>query len=387
MPNFRANRLKNLNLPFEKDGVEFIDIAKGRVVDLLLARIQGEEFFITIKPEKNIFIIKGEKLTRPAKVGLLQKALEVFRDEFCDEIISNSINFKKNSLTKNSLIIKDELQTLEELKHHDQIAIEIGFGSGRHLLYRAKENQDIFYLGIEIYKPSIEQVAKLALKSKISNLNLVNTDARSFLNLINSNTVDVIYLHFPVPWDDSPHRRVISAEFMDEVQRVLKSGCKFELRSDSRSYIDFSVLKFLDMDFVDIEVFKNRDIEISSKYEDRWKRQDKDIYDIILTNKMVSRNLKDVENLDFAVLNPVRIYQNFKRQKHKFDDFFINFEEIYKFNDEKILLKLSFGDFNVAENRFILVSKDKTEYFLNKPLKTIKNQKAHKKIEELLLKW
>ncbi|NLK66831.1 MAG: tRNA (guanosine(46)-N7)-methyltransferase TrmB [Campylobacteraceae bacterium] len=388
MPNFRVKKLKEPKFPFEKDGVKFIDIAKGRVVDLLLVEAGGERFFITIKPSKELFVIKGEKLTRPAKVGLLQKALEIYRDEFCDELVSNSINFKKNSLTKNSEIIKDEISALNELKNHDKVAIEIGFGSGRHLLFQAGEKKDVFHLGIEIYKPGVEQVAKQALKSEISNLCLVNTDARNFLNLVQSNSVDTIYLHFPVPWDDAPHRRVISTEFMSEVQRVLKNGGTFELRSDSRAYVDFSMLKFLDMDFVNLEVFKNRDIEVSSKYEDRWKKQEKDIYDIIVKNYKISEPLNDRDSkFSFSKLNPERVYKNFRRERLKFDDFFLNFEEVYKFSSKNVLLKLSFGDFDVAQNCFILISDNETKYFINEPLKTIKNQKAHKKIGELLLQW
>ena len=88
MPNFRVKNIKNKDLPFEKDGICFVDIAKGRVVDLVLAKAKDEMFFITIKPGNDMFVVKGEKLTRPAKVGLLQKALEVFRDEFCEGVIS-----------------------------------------------------------------------------------------------------------------------------------------------------------------------------------------------------------------------------------------------------------------------------------------------------------
>ena len=81
------------------------------------------------------------------------------------------------------------------------------------------------------------------------------------------------------------------------------------------------------------------------------------------------------------------IASNFKHEKFKFDDFFINFEEIYKFSDDEILLKLSFGDFSVNENRFIYISKEVSKYYINSPLPTKINQKAHEKIKEILLKW
>lgn len=387
MPNFITKNLTKPTLPFEKDGVRFISYAKGRKVDFILTEAKDEQFFITLKPKELGYVIKGEKLTRPAKVGLLQKSLEVFRDEFCSNILSNAINFSKNSLTKNSSIIKNELQILDLIKESKEVAIEIGFGSGRHLLYRAKNEPNRLFVGIEIYKPSIEQVAKLALKQSIENLVLVNTDARTLLDLVASNLVDTIYLHFPVPWDDSPHRRVISSEFMSEVQRVLKIGGTFELRSDSRSYVDFSLLKFLDMDGAKITIHKNRNLEISSKYEDRWRKQEKDIYDVVVTNSLLSNAKLKFSNLEFPNYNKGLVERNFTHGVQKFSDFFLNFEEIYKFENGDILIKLSFGPFDRPGNYFIKISSNKTEYFICKPLCTNINIKAHEKVKERLDKW
>ncbi|NLY03461.1 MAG: tRNA (guanosine(46)-N7)-methyltransferase TrmB [Campylobacter sp.] len=387
MPNFIAKKISNFTLPFEKDGVKFLNFAKGRKVDFILVEVEEEQFFITFKSRKDEFVIKGEKLTRPAKVGLLQKSLEILRDEFCSEISSNAINFSKNSLVKNSHIIKTELEALECLKSTKKVVIEIGFGSGRHLLYQAKKSSDTLFVGIEIYKPSIEQVTKLAIREDIKNLILINSDVREFINLLNSNFVDTVYMHFPVPWDDSPHRRVISSEFMGEIQRVLKVGGAFELRSDSRLYVDYSLLKFLDMDEVDIEIYKNRNLEISSKYEDRWRKQGIDIYDVIVKNFRVCDELKSSANLEFSLLNPDMIEQNFTHKVQKFSEFFINFEEIYKFDSGEILIKVAYGSFDTPGNYFIKISKDKAEYFIAKPLSKKINMQAHMKVEEQLIKW
>ncbi|QKF64431.1 tRNA (guanosine(46)-N7)-methyltransferase TrmB [Campylobacter corcagiensis] len=387
MPNFIAKKCKNLTLPFEKDGVKFLNLLKGRKVDFILTRANEELFFVTVKKKDDAYLFKGEKLTRPAKVGLLQKALEILRDEFCSEILNNSINFNKNSLTKNSSIIMSELEAIKALNGREKIAIEIGFGSGRHLLYRAKNELDKLFVGIEIYKPSIEQVAKLAIKQNIENLVLVNSDARTFIDLVGSNLVDTIYVHFPVPWDDSPHRRVISGEFMSEIQRILKVGGTFELRSDSRAYVDYSLIKFLDMDGVSIKVHKNRDLEISSKYEDRWKKQLKDIYDVWLKNLVKSGEKSWKDRLKFDILDINLVKQNFRHKVTKFSDFFLNFEEIYEFDSGELLIKLSFGAFDTPGNYFIKISKDKTEYFIAKPLPTDMNLKAHEKVKEQLAKW
>ncbi|MSN96495.1 tRNA (guanosine(46)-N7)-methyltransferase TrmB [Campylobacter sp. FMV-PI01] len=387
MPNFIASNIKKINFPSTRDGVSFLKIARGRKVDFILTSVKNETFFITIKPKNDKFVIKGEKLTRPAKIGLLQKSLEIFRDEFCSGIIKNAIKFNKNSLLENIGIIKNSDEALIYLKNAKKVAIEIGFGSGRHLLFRAKNNPDMLFIGVEIYKPAIEQVAKLALKQGISNLILLNCDARNFLSLIDSNLVDLLYIHFPVPWDDAPHRRVISDEILTEIQRVLKFDAKFELRSDSREFVDFSLSKILNLDGVEVLVFKDRDIEISSKYEDRWKRQNKNIYDVIFTNKIVSDKILKNDEFDFTPISPHSIRQNFRNQTYKFNDFFIHFEEFYEFSCDEVMIKLSFGSFDMSESCFIKFTKNRCEYFLTKPSKSEINFKAHKKIEEILNQW
>ncbi|PSM51852.1 tRNA m7G46 methyltransferase [Campylobacter blaseri] len=389
MPNFTTRKVKVLSLPFKKDDIEILQIAKGRMLDLVLVKVGDEEFFLTIKPTKDSFLIKGEKITRPSKVGLLQKALELFSVEFCEEILSSAFGYNKNSLIENNSIIKSEKELLEIINGNkkSKICIEIGFGSGRHILYRAKENKDTIFIGIEIYKPAIEQVAKLALKEELNNIYLIDNDARIFLNLIDSNKIEKIYLHFPIPWNDAPHRRVISEEFLMDVQRVLKKDGSFELRSDSREYVDFSILKFLDRNGVEVEIFKNKDLEISSKYEDRWKKQQKDIYDIFVKNKVESLSLKNEYNMDFDTYSPKKIINSFENITKKFDDFFIHIEDMYKFNDNDIVIKFSFGGFNTPENGFIRISKNSAEYFIKKPLMTKRNYKAHCELREILAKW
>jgi len=51
------------------------------------------------------------------------------------------------------------------------------------------------------------------------------------MELIPSNIVGKVYVHFPVPWDKKPHRRVISTSFIEESRRVLKVGGQLELRT------------------------------------------------------------------------------------------------------------------------------------------------------------
>lgn len=420
MPNFIAKKARVDSLPREKNGVKFKQIFIGRACDLILCECEESEFFITLKPKNNSFVIKGEKLTRPAKIGLLQNALHEFKGEFCDEIISEAFAISPNSLIKKETPIKSESEILTFINENLQakfdeissensnakfihIRLEIGFGSGRHILYQASNNPDVFFIGIEIYKPAIEQVAKLAIAQNLNNIALLNCDARTFLQMLDSNSLDKIYLHFPVPWDDAPHRRVISYEFLQECERVLRKGGIFELRSDSENYVKFALEKMMDFPCARVNIVKNEDLNITSKYEERWKRQQKDIYEVKF--ECVDDKAQEKLEFDFSFgrYDATKIAQNFRNETLKFDDFFVHFEDIFyarnldenreishkilsNFKENEIFIKVSFGSFNAPTSHFILITDEICEYYFKFPLKTKANAKAHEKIKEYLAK-
>lgn len=391
MPNFITKNINSIKYPYIKDDISLLWSVEGRNEKLIYCQNSNDKFFITIKQkdDKN-FIVKGDKLSKPPRLSSLQKALCFFKDEFCVQIISEAIQVKnkKEPKTAQNIIKMPEISKLLELiKEYKKTFIEIGFGSGRHLLFQAKNNPKTLIIGIEVYKPSMEQVSKLADLNKLENIALINTDARLLLSLIPSNLIEKIFLHFPVPWDDSPHRRVVSNDFALECQRVLKNGGKFELRSDSKMYTDFTCATFLGLKNARIQIQKNVNLEISSKYEDRWKRQEKDIYDLFFTCEHESDELEQLDEMVFDDRYDIqKIIKNFKNTTLKYDDFFIHFEEIYNNKNDIAIIRLAFGSFNKPEHCFLKFQNKTCEYFIKKPIPTKTNLKAHDKIKEVIAK-
>ena len=292
MPNFKCLRLKELALPFEKEGVCFEWIAQNESVRLILTHFQGQAFFLQVGTNaKNEFIIKGEKHSKPEQIGFLQKALLVFRDNFCENIISEAFTLKSNRLITQSAYIQKDIEGLKaKFKDFKGVFLEIGFGSGRHLLYQARENPEFLMLGVEIYSPAIEQVAKLASIEGLNNVLLVKSDARLLLNVLPAGALAKIFLHFPVPWDKQAGRRVISKDFARQCLRVLENGGKFELRTDSEDYFNESKEIFASFKNAKMSFAKNENLGISSKYETRWKKQNKDIFDLCVLSENSNEN-------------------------------------------------------------------------------------------------
>lgn len=346
----------------------------------------GEEFLLQLKPDENAYLLKYDKVTRPLKVNLLKEALECVSKELNMEILSSNIAIANTKSTLASEYFK-KIEDFENITYpKEKISVEVGFGSGRHLLYQAKKNPDTLFIGLEIHTPSAQQVLKQIQLQSLDNIWVVNYDARLFLEMLPSNVCEQIFVHFPVPWDKKPHRRVISPSFLEESMRVLRKGGRLELRTDSDKYFWYALETFFSVPKVEVEVRKNEALEVTSKYEARWLRQEKDIYDVYVkcTQESAAKNV----TMDFN-FNGVKYIQGIEKRLAKeplvFEGYFIHFERVYKISDQSLLIKCAFGSFDRPEHKYILLKEDSCRYFVSSPVKTTVNFKAHQKIAEQLM--
>jgi len=349
----------------------------------------GEEFLLQYKGDgQGAMVLKYDKITRPLKVSLLKEALGKVAEELNMEIFSSNI---AHSNTKPPLASKyfKKIEDFEDIEYpKEKIAVEVGFGSGRHLLHQAKKNPDTLYIGLEIHTPSAQQVLKQIELQGLENIWVVNYDARLFLEMLPSNRCNQIFVHFPVPWDKRPHRRVISPSFLAESMRVLEKGGRLELRTDSDKYFWYSLETFFGQDVpkTHVEIRKNEALEVTSKYEARWLRQEKDIYDVYVT--CLAESEPRVLNVDFN-FNTVKYYRGLEHKLSKkamvFEDYFVHFERLFKIGDDSLLIKCAFGSFDRPENKYILIDSAGCRYFAAAPVKTGVNSKAHQKMTDIFL--
>ena len=397
MPHIVFERKELITTPSQKDGVDFEFIAKSynftqktRKTEYKIAlKNQGKEFLLSLKPKDENFMIKADKVTRLSPVTLVKNALNAYVSlNNANVLFSNTHNLKLKDESK-SEYLKDINYFVDEFNTEKEIQIEIGFGSGRHLLHQAKVNPNIQFVGLEIHYPSIEQLLKQLELQNITNVLVVNYDARLFMEFIESNKVGKIFVHFPVPWDKKPHRRIYSNEFVNEALRVLKISGTLELRTDSRKYFDFctEVLTNLPKGRITIDI--NKDLAVSSKYEDRWKKQGKNIYDVVLEafNEDANINLDFDFSFDFEV-NFENILKDIPTKSIIEKNFFIHVEELYVIEDIKNsgLIKLTMGNFERPVTKYLYVNEGKISYYQGNPLPTSANIDAHKKLKEILSK-
>jgi len=375
-------------LPLKSGEVSFFWYAKSMEYHndgLLRVEVDGVSFLLQVKSKDKELLLKAEKVSRPSSNNLIKKALQEYLNVTTQLPSFSNIANIDNTPTKKPL---SPLKDIDIFKADDlpdcEIWIEIGFGSGRHLLHQAKMNPDIHLIGLEIHYPSIEQTIKGINLEKLDNVWVINYDARLFMELLPSNRVSRIFVHFPVPWDKKPHRRVISDSFVNEAMRVLKPGGTLEVRTDSDNYFHYSMEVFTKLKQVKLIVEKNSKAVIESKYEKRWLRHKKDIYEIRVESIRMS-NPKDVDiSFDFPQDLSISLLS---RQKPKSvwvkSGYFAHIECFYAINEKDGLIKLSLGSFDRPEHKFILVENGKIGYYPCSPIKTETNYKAH----QIILKW
>ncbi len=388
MPNIQTPKLTLKPLPFTYEEVTFEALAEGPAAEsLLLCRCEGERFLLRIVRREHDVLIKSDKLTRPAAVHPLHKALNALAHahDLTLTYTNAQSSHPRTRVGPDATYLKSIGYFATQFHPDRELWVEVGFGSGRHLLHQAQRHPELLFIGIEIHKPSIEQLIKQCRLRDIRNILVADFDARLFLELLPSNSVGRLFVHFPVPWDKKPHRRVISRAFTEEALRVLRPQGTLELRTDSDAYFHYAFETFMALKSTDMKIRKNAQIEVSSKYEDRWRRLQKNIYDLTLVCHTHSAPKELGGTLRFERFVPfAEVMRRFEKRTVRGEDFFVHFEALYPIDETEGLLKLSFGAYEKSEHKYLLFKDNEIQYFPNDTIPIKQNFSAHKVIEEFL---
>ena len=131
---------------------------------------------------------------------------------------------------------QDPINTLltlspDDLKDHDKIILDIGFGTGESTKSLHSIYKDYLVCGLEAYKPGINKLVD-------ENILTHYGDALEFLEQIQDNTINKIYMLFPDPWQKKKHRkrRLFNQYTFNVVDRILTKKGTFHFASDNINY-------------------------------------------------------------------------------------------------------------------------------------------------------
>ena len=119
-----------------------------------------------------------------------------------------------------------------------QVWLEIGFGSGEHLLWQAERHTQIGFVGCEPFINGMGSLLGAIEERGIARIRVHDGDAREVLAWLPDRSIGRIFLLFPDPWPKrrQQRRRLLASETVSEFARVLVPGGELRFASDSGDY-------------------------------------------------------------------------------------------------------------------------------------------------------
>ncbi len=182
-----------------------------------MREVRGEAAGATQKPLRSYGRRKGKPLS-PRKARLMEELLPRLRPDL-------------NQPAPSDLTALFPVPVRE-------VWLEIGFGSGEHLLWQAERNPDIGFIGCE---PFINGVAALlgGIEDRgLETIRVHDGDAREVLAWLPKSSIARAFILFPDPWPKKRQlkRRLLTPETVHALARVLASGGELRFASDDTAY-------------------------------------------------------------------------------------------------------------------------------------------------------
>jgi tRNA (guanine-N7-)-methyltransferase len=126
----------------------------------------------------------------------------------------------------------------------DAVWLEIGFGSGEHLLAQAEQHPEVGFIGCEPFINGMASLLGSVESRRLKNIRVHDGDARDVLAWLPDGVIGRIFILFPDPWPKLRHRkrRLMSRVTALACARVLESGGELRFASDDGDYAADSLL-------------------------------------------------------------------------------------------------------------------------------------------------
>jgi tRNA (guanine-N7-)-methyltransferase len=167
--------------------------------------------------------------------------------------IVNPYLLKAKQFEKRLFLFEDPEGDLKEIRkkidNYRGILVEVGSGSGMHLIELAKKHPQKIVFGFEIrFKRAVKTLEK-ALREKLDNLHVLLLEGEYLQNIFEEKTVNAIYVNYPDPWAKLrwQKNRLLNSEFLDQSFLLLKSRGFLSVKTDHAEYFD-SFKKIVDTD-------------------------------------------------------------------------------------------------------------------------------------------
>lgn len=131
-----------------------------------------------------------------------------------------------------------------------EVWLEIGFGSGEHLIEQAKAHSDVGFIGCEPFLNGVVAALAGVEREKLVNVRLRRGDAEALLERAPEAYFARVFVLYPDPWPKRRHhkRRFISESMVRLLARTMRAGGVLRFATDVDDYSGWTLRRFLACD-------------------------------------------------------------------------------------------------------------------------------------------
>ena len=125
--------------------------------------------------------------------------------------------------------------------------LEIGFGGGEHMASQAARAPQVLIVGCEPFLNGVASAVRHVAEQDLKNVRILDGDARELVARLPDGCLDRVFILFPDPWPKARHhkRRIVQADMVAELARVLKPGGRLRFATDVAGYADWALERIL----------------------------------------------------------------------------------------------------------------------------------------------
>lgn len=124
-----------------------------------------------------------------------------------------------------------------------RFVLEIGFGGAEHLLFRAQEQPETGFIGVEPFLNGVAKAVSGVDRLVLDNVRLHQGDAIDVLRALPEASLSTVYILYPDPWPKRRQRkrRFISPPSLSAMARVIEPGGQLLFASDIDDYLGWTL--------------------------------------------------------------------------------------------------------------------------------------------------
>jgi tRNA (guanine-N7-)-methyltransferase len=121
--------------------------------------------------------------------------------------------------------------------------LEVGFGSGEHLIWQADHHPQVGLIGCEPYINGIAKCLAQIDRAGLGNVRVFDNDARFVMAALPAASLSRVFVLFPDPWPKARHqkRRFVCRDTLDRLAVLMVPGAELRLATDDPAHLTWMV--------------------------------------------------------------------------------------------------------------------------------------------------